>query len=563
MAIKQPILSLDLDKFNYHQTMKKHIILLELILITQCSLLAQIPVGHYYDVNGTPMHGYFDPLEYAPEEQWSFTHNSFQYKKGRYYDRKGKRHDGYIKFNFKNIYFSDILPVEKKRKIQKNELQSFVVESDSFFITKSISSEFIAQHIAIVNEHHFIKTYSWVSKMENVYNQKYLYKRLGNQMWIDVPSGNKNFRSLASSIFNNIPTINSRLESKEFDSSSLLTLIKMGEYYEKYQKRENIYFDKFWQDTRVPADKKFHAEILNVKDSVWTVEYFNENIKLYKVNHVSFLPNRIHGKLIAYYDNGKKRKESIYESGKLIKVITYYRNGTVHYNYDLIEINENGKAQILPLYTVVNDSLGKNIIAKTNSGIEEFYDSETGNFATNYFEQNRLKYSFRKDGDRKVYQLYDKDFNFKMKNFGSKLTTFLLEDKEEFFDNQADLTGMYFIYLLIDESGYVEEFKLLNKIEEQVDRAIDYGLYYHFDTKSPNRQRFSRYSIDGEKFAYELVVPLAFDVKKFYKLPSNSLFNYWWNDWDRIWMHDQMLNNMNQIPPVKLPNNIKFGFDGN
>ncbi|RLD59903.1 MAG: hypothetical protein DRJ05_05685, partial [Bacteroidetes bacterium] len=130
----------------------------------------QVPVGLKFDINGKPFNGYFDPFTYAPEKELRIVHNSDSYEVGYYYDHGAKIH-GQIMFENKKIWFKKNKD-DIKDKITPDEIKSFVIGVDSFFVIKNFQyngklktkPEFV-QYITEIYGDVFVKHYRFSSNI--------------------------------------------------------------------------------------------------------------------------------------------------------------------------------------------------------------------------------------------------------------------------------------------------------------------------------------------------------------------------------------------------------------
>ena len=524
----------------------KKLLLLGLFLSTHFSVFSQIPVGHYYDVNGTPMHGYFDPLEYAPEEMVNLKYERFNFYKGHYYDRQGMKHEGFLKFNYENFYFKEEKSSNKEKKIKTRDFKSFVINNDSFFVFSISATIKVGQYISSANGYTFVKQYGKVSAMSTEHTSTFYAYKEDKKIWYQVPSSTKGFREAASTYFDNIPLIKERLENKEFDYYDFYSLIKMSKYYEYYLNNQAIYFNEKWIEVTDKEIATYEASITSVKDSVWSLEYKKKGKLLYEGEVTRFMPLRFHNEFTSYYENGNLRKKTIYKDGKVKEVTTYYPNGEVHYNYNEFEIknNLNGRrfSKKMRTYNLANDINGINILASDNKGTEEYKDDLSGNDYIKYFQMGQLQYAYREENGSKIYSFSDLESEVKI----NRLSNFISKINMSYFLDEIEVgvSDILLVKVVIDEDGRIESFNFLNEIDDYVSKKVE-QIFLDFK----ERKKFSEYELPtGDIVKYEVLIPININISSFNDITSP--FKNWY--YHNMWMQNHMMNNMPlniQAPP--------------
>ncbi|MEM1134457.1 MAG: hypothetical protein AAGI07_01365 [Bacteroidota bacterium] len=543
--------------------MKKPLCFLGLFLFLISPFYAQIPIGHYYDNNGTPFHGYFDPIEYSPRKQLNLSHQSRGFRKGHYYDKEGNKHNGEIKFDINRIYFR-MHNGEEEEKIKAKDVKSFVIEIDSFFVPRIINGydydgyfesriqNRFFQHISETSTLTLAKEYILTNRMQGYFNTAYYVnlnkskKKDGSPVWTRVPEGKKEFRQAALQYFGHIPYLPEKLENKEFTFSSLLSLVKTNEYFEKYQANEPIYFDKNWQETTEKEKAVYRGDIENLVDSVWTISYYQGDTKLYSGNYTAFLPSRFYDTFTAYYPDGTPRKITLYKANKPRQVTTYFPNGNVHYQYEVFKSIQT-PGIVHKNFKIVNTPEGNNLL--TSKPFEEhFIDETTGREIINFFKLEQLKYSYHIQNGEKIYQANDAALIPRINKLNTRLSRFKNLMNDIFFDNFDDIQGTIILLVTVDEKGYVSSCKRLNALNQKVDSMTDEFLRTNIHPVDNKSAKLGKYLVNDEPVKYEMVVPLNISITKFLKRPTNA-FNYYP---DHFMFHQQMMHqNMNiQAPPA-------------
>ena len=491
------------------------------------------------------MHGYFDPLEYAPKKLVNLKYNKFDFYEGHYYDKQGTKNEGFIKFNFKNFYFKKNKTDDKQKKLRTKDFSSFVVNEDSFFVFKY--GQEIAQFVATINGYTYIRNFSKVSATSTGFTESYYISKPATKSWFLIPNTSKAFRKEAINYFDNLPSIKERIEKKEFSYNDLKALIKMSEYYEKYLKKEPIYFDDRWTEVENEYKAAFSVNILSVEDSVWSLEYFKGKNLLYKGEVTRLMPLRFHNEFTSYYENGNIRKKTIYKNGHVSKVTTYYPDGKKHYNYNELEVkrNVNGKriTKKMRTYNLVNDLEGNNIIALDNKGTENYKDEKSGHIYTNYFQLGQLQYAYREGFNGKIYSLSNIEFDFKSNRLNSFISNI---DMSYYLDEiEKPVQDILLVRVIINEEGKIDSYSFLNETDSYIAKKIVEIL-----NEFKKKKKFSKYELStGEIVRYELIIPINIDISSF-NSGSDPFKN--WHHFNNMWFHQNMMNQpLNiQAPPA-------------
>ncbi len=257
------------------------------------------------------------------------------------------------------------------------------------------------------------------------------------------------------------PELADEIRDETIHIGKMLRAIKTLKYFDKYEKGNKIYFNQYWEERLDSNSAIEYANIVNVEDTLWTLEYYLNHVIVTSAQYSAFYPYRKNGAFVTYVGKGLTRKKTYYKKDEIEKVTYYYSNGIVHYEYKMkVESKDDWNTVKSKTYSIVNDSTGKNLLSDTGSG-EEIVIDRTGLTIHNVFHNNKLLETYRIVGDNKVYQICDVNNEFKIKSLQSKLSSYLPATK--FAKTTAcNAQGNLFISLLIDPSGYVKSFKVLN-----------------------------------------------------------------------------------------------------
>jgi hypothetical protein len=538
--------------------MRKPIFISIMLLVTFYSTYSQIPVGLKYDCNGYAFNGYYDPLTYSPDKKISIVHNSDSYEVGYYYDTVGNKINGLIKFENEKIFFKKG-NAEFRDKIKPEQIKNFVIGVDSFFVIsnfyyknrKMTDPEFV-QYITAFNGLTFAKHYKFTSGVSQqiTYQQPIietlLVKAKDSTAWENFPD-NSRFKESALKYFSHIPYLKEKINSGKYQSKDMLSIIKMAEYYDKYQNSNDIYYDKYWQEVIDIRNSKYSAKIIDLQDSIWTFAYYEGTVKLFIANYSSFYPNNKNGDFISYYPNGEIRQIITFENNQPKHVKTFDNTGSKKRQYEYVKTKDSNSNEFIlnSFYLAVIDSLGNNII---DSGVVKNFKitdiiSQVSYFVS--FNDSELISSYRISKEDTVFQITNPDNDFKIKSLQREFESFMYEKK---YDNALSVNaqGSVLISFVIDKKGNVVNSTILNVIHPEIDTLISDFITSRFIPGALYPFKFKPYNLNKTKQCIEVVIPIEFSVNRFYREPVNyNQFN------NMYWMNQQQMMNkyMNPTPP--------------
>lgn len=522
-----------------------------LVLVLLCYLLkAQVPVGLKYDCNGQAFNGYFDLINYVPNEKVSEIHNSDSYEAGYYFDSLGNEIPGLIKFQDKKIWFKKD-DLEFGDKIKPAQVKSLVIGVDSFFMIDKYfyqntlkKKPVYVQHIAQVNGNEYAKHYhfrSMVMQGQEPIVETYLVKDIDKDIWENLT--NRNLKGLANKYFNHIPYLKEKIATREYTSDDVLSIIKMTDYYEKYKKQQPIFYDKYWQETKNYKIAAFKAVITNKVDSIWTFDYFKDSLKLYTINYTSFYPHNKNGLFTAYHNDGTIRQTIFYKNDKPTEVKIFNESRLVnHYNYIRKTISDGDEFEVK--YVLFTDSLGNNVIDKLGKKTVKVYDNYSKASYEYRFNDNKLELAYKLRNNDTVLQITNSDFKYKLKRIQSKFTYFM---SERSYDNalEQNAQGTILVNFLIDSKGNVLDVNRVSGIHPELDKLVDIFVKSYFSPKTEFPIKLKPYKFRRKKYACEVLIPFEFGINRFYRPPA--MYHYHFHH--HMYMHNQMIHHM-QPPSV-------------
>lgn len=526
---------------------------------------SQIQVGLKYDVNGIPFNGYFDAFTYSPDKKIIQLHNSDSYEKGAYYDSLGHRIEGLIKFENRKIFFKKGKD-ESGDKIKPETVKSFVIGTDSFmaisnfyFRNKLKTKPEFVQYVTEFEGNTYVKHYHFSDGMAQKFGdppiiETFLVKSKDGQNWDNFPD-NKRFKEVALKYFSYIPYLKEKIETGKYDSESMLSVIKMAEYFSNYQESKPIFYDSYWQEVKDANKAKYYAKITDKRDSIWTFEYYMETVKLFTANYSSFYPNVKTGEFISYYPDGTGRQVIIYLNNKLREVKLYNKRGIMYTHYKFIEKGKTEKDKELVLkYEFVADSAGNNIISSNRKVVNRVSNSFDNIVYYNVFEDSTLTTSYYLSKRDTIFQYTNSKFGFKIKSLQTAFDNFM-EDQHYDEALSQNAQGIILVSLVIDKKGYVVKSKILNNIHPEIDNLVD--RFIELDIQSKELPiKLKPYTIGKTPQFCEFVLPIEFSTYRFYRPSVNYIYfnNYFFDmqrqrniDMQMRINHQMMMNNMNNM----------------
>jgi len=548
-------------------------LILSLLLLVKYSN-SQTPVGLHYDINGQAIHGYFDPLSYAPEKKLIKTIFSDSYEKGHYYDSIGNKVEGLIQFENKKIYFKEKSSSDSIL-FTPDKVKNFVIGVDSFFVAQHFYLRGLLykkpEYVKFLYEYNgniFAKHYKFSEGLSfqmtgnQSIKESYMVKEK-DQMILDHFPNTRKFKEKALKYFGHLPHIKNKISSKEYKADDMLAIIKYAEYDSKFHKSEPIYFDAYWQEVRNTAKAKYHALIANRQDSIWTFDYYQDSVKLYSVNYSAFYPNIKNGEFTAYYSNGTVRHIIDYKNNKAKSEKTFDKKGNlqVYYQHYKRKIASSSKFIVKTIYHSVMDSLGNNILNKgTEQSIDVYDEFQKLNY-THKYKNRELVSSYRLMGKDTVYQITNPSYHFKISQIQKSFNYYLAEKKFE-KALSVNAQGIVMVSIILDKKGNIVKKKLLSRQHPEIDECVLDFLRSGFPTSTMAKANFKAYKHNKRKQFCEFVLPLDFSIIRFYRQPVNyNHFNHWnhlhrWN-WEQqqLQMHKHIQQTIKNLPP---PPTVKF-----
>ena len=544
-------------------------ILLALLLLVKYSN-SQTPVGLHYDINGKAMNGFFDPLTYSPKNKLSKVHYSASYEVGHYYNANGKKIEGLIKFENKKIFFKE-KGSYRRTKLTPDLVKNFVIGVDSFFVvsnyylrgklqTKPQFVQYITEFEGkkFAKHYHFNSTFALQLPDSKSIKETFMIKEKDKMLWDNFPD-NRKFEEKALQYFGHLPYIKKQILSGKIKAESMISAIKYAEYEYKHKNSEPILYDQYWQETRNINNAIYHANITNIQDSIWTIDYYQDSVKLYTINYSSFYPNVKDGEFKAFYPDGIKRKCIRYKNNKIKQVKSYNTLGQLTDSYQYYKTKRDTFSPYVTTikYDSIVDSNNNTIplldSCKTIIRSDKYRDLEY----IQVYKDKKLEASYRIHKGDTIYQITNPNFKFKTKTLQKNLEYFLSnKNYEEALSVNAQ--GIILASIIINKKGRMVDCKLLNSIHPQIDSMVrefllgENATSLNIENFRANQRVFNKFKVykyNKTKQFCEFVLPFDFSIVRFYRQPFN--YNHFFN-------HMNHFHQLNSGPKFTPPPPLRF-----
>lgn len=511
--------------------------LLLALLVLASNSFSQQQVGQHYDINGQAIHGYLDPLSYAPEKKLSKVHYSDSYEMGHYYDSTGNKVEGFIKFENKKIYFKENMSPGRK-KLTPDLVKNFVIGVDSFFVVSNYywrgklktKPQFV-QFITEFDGNTYAKLYQFKSSFEfDLFDNSgileiFLIKEKGKMIWDEFPRNRDRFKSKALQYFGHIPYLKKKIQVDRYKFENTISLIKYAEYRSKAKNSQPVFFDEFWTETYRKEKAKYHANINQQNDSIWIFDYFKNEVKLYTAHFSSFYPNVKDGELIAYNIDGTVRQRIFYKNNKQKKVKNYKQNGSLLNCYQCKFVKKdslNPWVKTITYDSLVNGS-GNHILKENTNGSIQITDQYRNLKYNQIFRDNQLVASYRVENKDTIYQITDPNYKFRIKKLQTNLDYVLSDNNcDEAISKNAQ--GIILALIRINKKGHMVDCKILNKIHPQLDSMVHEFLLGDESIPNMTLNKFKPYKHNKKKQFCEFILPFEFSILRFYRKPTRYYY---------------------------------------
>lgn len=517
--------------------MNKYFLLLFSIYATVA--FSQIKVDYNHDLKGNPIEGEFHTFlqSDSPSVQIKIDGKTSVYEKGFYVDLQKKKHEGYIELYKKKISFKydNSNYSETSKSVSASEIQYIKLGVDSIFIAKKVHVDkeilkkpILVKYIARYGKNHFGKVYQ-----NNGLN--YIVVKTPNvDFWRKIKNkSKKEFKGVVAGNFKDVPFLQEKIEDNSLTRNNLIKVIKRAQFYEKYKNKDTLYFNENWHELLSSIDSKYVAQVVELKDTIWSVDYYKDNKKLYEVDYSSISPMVKSGFFKIFDAKNVLSEERKYSNDSILEIKKYYPNGSLKYKWVLNE--DTGEKK----YVVVNNKQdNKGVINEYGEGIQvENYNDSIEHHFLNF---KKIK-SFNVVNKEVFYS--DKYSDINLNKFQNLLSKFLYSNSEyKLLRKKKNLEGTVLISLVIDRKGNLISYNLLNELDSDLSNL----LKLFFESKMINNKqfKFKGFNIgsdDNEFKKIKFLIPIVFSYNRSDPV-YNSYNDFWFHHmmFQQIQMHQQM-----------------------
>jgi hypothetical protein len=488
------------------------------------NIQAQVAIGYLHDFSGVPIHGIAD-MNYEPFNSVYFRLiNDFQV--GTIHLNDGKTLEGKIKYDEKFLDYSPIgYPFYERKKAQY--IKSAMLGSDScisftnYEIAGKIKSKpRIGQFITQVNGTQFLllRTFSEAAgvNMDEVY---IFSKSKANGNWEPFSIESRYIEQTKSHLAN-LPHLIRKIDGNKVGYDQMLPLIKEIEFENKRLTNSLIYFDNYWNQIHNPLKATYTARITNRVDSLWTIQYYSNDLLLYEVKYTSLYPYIRNGEYKCFYPDGKIRALYFYEKNRL-------KWGKHFSKKKLLDIHIVIQNDLSIKYEFVSDSLGKNLLSTSGTVSRIVYDEKRDVHIEQFFEEGRMVYARRKNKEGYIYQTTESVHKADIKSLQNKFEDFLNKPTIEFVQtDKNDVEGTYFLHLEIDNDGKITSYNILNNLHPELDTIFASFVDKKIYNKDNGQFKFHPYELNNKSQRAEFVVPFNFSIDRFTRKENNNHYDH-------------------------------------
>ena len=554
------------------------LLILSILGLISSRTYAQINIGTHYDINGILINGDVNSLLYSPEKELFKNYTIDGFELGCYYDKEGVKHEGVISYGDKKISYKKSIEDKKSLiTLRANEVKSVRIGIDSFFVTNNFKVEkkllgvfkkkqAFVQYITSFDSLIFAKHYNLAPLDSKVVTHlTYLVKRAGDDTWDSFPIAQGAFKKKALAYFGHIPYLANKINDGDVSQDDILSFIKASEYESLYKNGEYLGFDEYWNETRNENEEYYKAKISSRKDSIWTIDYYLEERKIYSIQYSSFYPFRKNGKQKAFYSNGNVKEIKSIKNDVLYQVELFYENGKPLLSYKHSYLDKE-KTKFKCYYDFFNDSLGNNLITKKHAEIPLMLNQDTVMYS---FIGNKLSHTYKIHNEKKYFLFSSPNEEFKIQKLQKKLNKFLIAgdflrqfikrtnwNKDPFFGSgitkndswgataekgrlfnkkyksnlkyldvvEENAVGSLLIHFRVDEKGDVLHYDILNKLHPKLNVIVADFLEKYFHPDASYRFSFKPCKVNKLKVSSEFVIPFTFDIGSFYRKSNHFYF---------------------------------------
>lgn len=511
---------------------------------------SQTEIGHRFDINGLPFDGYFDPLAALPFETISKNRILEGFLPGVVEYKDGTKKGGFLDFKHNKVFFKSI-PQANKTKIKLEDINYFKIGTDSFIVIDDFdiggmrnTKPNIVKYLNTYNGNTLVRHYHFTggaahqltSQAEII--ESYLVKEVNQSRWVEIEVNNTGaFKRNTFKYFGFIPIMkqlinrelsksilkkelsqkglfaNKALNEKDF-KDILNRIIKIADYYKTYSEG-SIWFNQYWEETNNSTNVKYSSKVVDLVDSLWTIDYYKGNQKIYQVKYVSLFPHIKTGDFLMYFPNGKIRKKVSFIENEPKKVEHYSQTGTLlkKYSYKKVPTLTNTENRYDVIFEEINNPDGTKLYKGEKEAEIVFYDEISKKEFQTKIRNGKITYSAYQNSGKIVHQIPHHKYALKKTALRNSFSSFVELNKRSFTSNPY-IKGTVLISLIIDSNGYAIQGDVLSQLSEKYNTLIKNYVKLYFLSDNSSRFKFKPYKTNSDQKAfYELTLPLEINYQ--------------------------------------------------
>lgn len=338
-----------------------------------------INVGLRTDASGRSFNDIYTPFSYQTTNQINikFGDNySENFIEGVITKVDGTARSGFIKIDDNNIYFRDSIkfmrytpdehsPTTKASSLPENisakefaylttKIDSFI-SSSNFIKKKKLSKRStLIQYLGTSNGYVFGRYFKIT--FNDFQEQVFLVKEnKAGAIWRNLYI-KKETISTYLKYFGHVPNLKQKIESKSISKKDLPSFIQEAIIYNHHKEQSPIIFDQYWHKLASKQNGKSKAFVTDVKDSIYTLDYYQDSIIKYQVNYSNVYPKIKNGLFTVYNDDGTILKTVFFKDNDPKEVKIFHKNKTLlkHYTYTTDSINSPYSIKLFEKFGVHN-----------------------------------------------------------------------------------------------------------------------------------------------------------------------------------------------------------------
>ena len=493
-------------------------------------------LGYYYDISGKPIEGVAGP-KYQPEKVLTkvFTVGD-KFTPGHYYDAKGEKHTGKIRFKTANtnfrFHYLDETEYQAKT-IRPNKCNAYVIGVDSFITRKNFNIE---RTLGSFNQSYqdYIQVLDVVGNLtflrhEHTNSNRILYTYIvqeADHPLVSFKKGGKKLKDSALHYFGDVPIIKKNIDNS-IRSNDCLNLFSIYKYYYKYINNEKLYLGRHLTELE-SKDNAFYYLVPDLSDSTTIkLSYFHlDGTPIFTGQYSSIIPLVKKGLFTWYHPDGTVwKQERFNDSSEFVSEITYYLNGKLHSVRENLFQKSDTSDYLSPrkwidTYTQLYATNTESLLDEKGYGTEVFYDAFLERTIYKEYGLGVLNSAYYiDDTQEKIYQFCDRISRIKNHRNLERSFSSLYPYPEMALKENREWTCL--VKFIVETTGVYSSYEIVSEPNLEFDTQIK----LFFDGKK-SVKLFSKARHNGKKVKQEIVLPFCFVIHNFsrHRNPNYIMF---------------------------------------